>query len=143
MLASLRLTAVRRALVIMLMILSGFIAVQRAQSVVNGIEHALAIEHAAPALELASADHDHDLDHDDDHDRADGDGLAGAAGQDPSPGPHHHHSEAPQLAALVAPVTVEVSVSRSAALFMLAETGSPQSRIFGLERPPKALSDRA
>lgn len=138
MLASLRLRSVRHALVIMLMILSAFIAVERAQAVINGVQHALAIDHAAPALELASADHDHDLD----HDQAGEEGLMGPGDQDHAPGPHHHHSEGPQIAAMISPATVDVAVSRSEALFLRAETGSPQSRIFGLERPPKSLSDR-
>lgn len=139
MFAVLRLRSVRHALVIMLMALSALIAVERAQAVINGVQHALAIEHAGPALALAAEDHDHDHD----HDQAGGEGPAGAGDPDPAPGPHHHHSEGPQVAALISPVTVEVAVSRSAALFLRADTGSPQNRIFGLERPPKPLSDRA
>lgn len=149
MLASLRLRFVRHALVIMLMILSAIVAVQRAQTVVNGVEHALAIEHvaptSAPVLALAAADHDHDdaAPHDAAaHDAGERD-AAGTGGQDHAPGPHHHHSENSQVAALISPVTVEAAVSRSDAKFALADSGSPQSRIFGLERPPKALGDQA
>jgi len=137
MLASLRLKSVRHALVIMLMILSALVVVERARAVTNNVQHALAIDHAPPALELAAADHDHD------HDQAGGDGSTEARDQDQAPGAHHHHSEGPQVAAQISPVTVEVAVSRSAALFRPADTGSPQSRIFGLERPPKTLSERA
>jgi len=137
MLASLRLRFVRHALVIMLMILSAFVVVERAQSVVNGVQHALAIEHAAPALELAAADHDHE------HDQAGEAGFADTGDQDQAPGPHHHHSEGPQIAALISPVVVEGAATRSEAVFGRADTGSPQSRIFGLERPPKTLSERA
>jgi len=139
MLASLRLRSVRNALVIMLMVLSGVVAVQRAQAVVNGVQHGLAIEHAAPVLELAAADHHHELD----LDHGAGNGLSESGDKDHAPGPHHHHSEGPQVAALTSPPTVEIAVSRSEALFIRADTGSPQSRIFGLERPPKALSHRA
>ena len=141
MLASLRLRSVRRALVIMLMILSAAIVMERAQAVTNGVQHALAIDHAAPAMTLAGADHDHHHDHD--HDKAGDDSSTGAGDLDPAPGPHHHHSEGPQVAALFSPVTVEVAVSDAVALFMRVDAGSPQSRIFGLERPPKALSERA
>lgn len=139
MLASLRLRSVRRALVIMLMILSAAIVVERAQAVTNGAQHALAIDHAAPAMELAAADHGHDHD----HDRSGNGGVTAAGDPDQAPGPHHHHSEGPQVAALISPVIVEVTASRDAAPFLRTETGTEQSRIFGLERPPKALSDRA
>lgn len=138
MLASLRLKSVRHALIIMLMILSAFVVVERAQAVTNNVQHALAIDHAPPALELAAADHGHD--------QAGGDGSTDARDQDQdqdqdqAPGAHHHHSEGPQVAAQISPVTMEVAVSRSAALFRPADMGSPQSRIFGLERPPKTLS---
>lgn len=139
MFASLRLKSVRPALVVMLMVLMGVVAVQRVQSVINGVQHGLAIDHAAPILELAASDHGHahDLNHDGD------DGRSDVGDKDHAPGPHHHHSEVPQVAALTSPPTVEIAVSRSEALFMRADTGSPQSRIFGLERPPKALSHRA
>lgn len=141
MLASLRLRSVRHALVIVLMILSAFVVMERAQAVTNDIQHALAIDHAPPALALAAAGHDHDHD----HDQAGGDGPMDAGDQDEAqaPGAHHHHSEGPQIAAQISPVTIEVAVSRSAALFRHADTGSPQGRIFGLERPPKTLSERA
>lgn len=139
MLASLRLRSVRHALVIMLMILSGLIAVERAQSVINTVQHALAIDHGPPTFELAVSDHDHDRDHDE---RGGSDGAIGAADRDQGPGPHHHHSEGPQVAALTSPVTVETLVSLSDAAFAQATSGSPQSRIFGLDRPPKALSIR-
>lgn len=139
MLASLRLRTVRHALVIMLVILSGYIAMERAQAVIDGVQHALAIDHDAPALQLAAADHDHD------HDTGqNGDvGVTETGDQDQAPGAHHHHSEGPQFAAQISPVTIEIAGSGSEALFLLADTGSPQSRIFGLERPPKALSARA
>lgn len=137
MLASLRLKSVRHALVIMLMILSAFVVVERARAVTNGVQHALAIDHDAPALELAAADHDHD------HGQAGEVGVPDAVDQDQAPGAHHHHSEGPQVAAQISPVTMEVAVSRSAAVFRPADRGSPQSRIFGLERPPKTLSERA
>ena len=139
MLASLRLRSVRHALVIMLVILSALVAVERAQAVINSLQHSLAIDHAAPAVELAVAAHEHDHEHD--H------GVGGdpAAVEDPDHGPaqHHHHSEGPQVAALISPATVEVAVSGSAALFVRPDSGSPQSRIFGLERPPKTRLERA
>lgn len=141
MLAPLRLRSVRHALVIMLMILSGFIAVERAQSVINAVQHAMAIDHAAPALELAAADHGHDLSHG--HDPTGGDIVPGAGDQDPAPSSHHHHSEGPQIAALISPVMAEIAVSPTAVRFTRTDTGSPQARIFGLERPPKPLSARA
>lgn len=140
MLASLRLQAVRNALVIILVILSALVAVERAQAVVNVVQHSLAIDHPAPAIELAVAAHAHEHDHEPDH----------GAGDDPTvedpdhaPAQHHHHSEGPQIAALTSPVTLDVAASRSADLFMRTDTGSPQSRIFGLERPPKTLLERA
>ena len=139
MLASLRLRTVRHALVIMLMILSAFIAMERAQAVIDGVQHALAIDHDAPALQLAAADHDHDHDH-----RPAGEvGVTETGDQDQAPGAHHHHSEGPQFAAQISPVTIEVAGSGSEAPFRRADIGSPQSRIFGLERPPKTLSERA
>lgn len=140
MLASLRLSTVRHALVIVLLTLSAFIAVERAHAIINGVQHALAIEHAAPGLELALANHD------DGHDHAPtvGDASTGGDDQDRAPGPqHHHHSEGPQIAAVMSAVTVEAAMSRSEARFRLTDSGSPQSRIFGLDRPPKSLSDRA
>lgn len=139
MLASLRLRSVRRALVIMLMVLSAAIVMERAQAVTNAVQHALAVDHAAPAMALAGAEHD---DHHDHHPSGD-DGSTGADDPDQAPGPHHHHSEGPQVAALFSPVIVEVAVSDAVALFMRADIGSPQSRVFGLERPPKTLSERA
>jgi hypothetical protein len=139
MLASLRLKSVRHALVIMLMILSALVVVERAQAVTNSVQHGLAIDHAAPVLELVVADHDHD----DEHGRLTDDGSSATGENDPAPGPHHHHSEGPQVAALTSPVTLVIAVSRSEALFLREDTGSPQSRIFGLERPPKTLSERA
>lgn len=141
MLASLRLRSVRHALVIMLMILSGLVVVERAQAVINGVQHALAIDHVSPLLELAAADHDHDDSHG--HGQASATGSADAGDEDQGPGPHHHHSEGPQVAALTSPLVVEVARARSEALFIPADAGSPQSRIFGLERPPKTLSERA
>lgn len=139
MLASLRLRSVRHALVIMLMILSGAIAVERAQAVVNRVQHALAIDHAAPTLHMVSEDHDHDQH----HDQAGDDGPAGAGDPDPAPGPHHHHSDGPQIAALTSPAILNVALSRFETPFPAADPGSPQSCIFGLERPPKALGHQA
>jgi hypothetical protein len=139
MLASLRLKSVRHALVIMLMILSALVVVERAQAVTNGVQHGLAIDHAAPVLEVVVADQDHDHE----HGPATDDGSSTTGDNDQAPGPHHHHSEGPQVAALVSPLTLNIAVSRSEAMFMRADTGSPQSRIFGLERPPKTLSERA
>lgn len=139
MLASLRLTPVRHALVIFLMALCALIAVERAQAAINGVQHGLAIEHGPSALELASDDHEHDHDHAPPGD----DDPAAVAATDQMPGPHHHHSEGPQIAALMSPTTLDVAVSRSDAVFIWADTGSPQSRIFGLDRPPKALSRHA
>lgn len=135
MLASLRLSSVRHALVIMLMILSALVAVERAQAVINSVQHALAIEHGAATIDLAATDNHHQS-------ATDG-GFTDAGDRDHAPGPHHHHSEGPQLAAMDSPLTVDIAISRSDALFVLAETGSPQSRIFGLERPPKTLGERA
>ncbi|MBL8556217.1 MAG: hypothetical protein JNL41_18210 [Phenylobacterium sp.] len=137
MLASLRLSSVRNALVIVLVALSAFMAVQRAQAVIDVVQHALAIDHAAPAMELAVVDHDHDVD------PPGADDPQGGAERDHAPGTHHHHSEGPQFAAMTASVTVEIAVSRSQAAFRRADAGSPQSRIFGLERPPKALERQA
>ena len=139
MLASLRLKSVRHALVIMLMILSALVVVERAAAVINGVQHGLAVDHVAPVLEMVAADHDHDHEHDPPTD----DGSSTVGDKDHAPGAHHHHSEGPQVAALVSPLTVNIAVSRSEAMFMRADTGSPQSRIFGLERPPKTLSERA
>lgn len=140
MLASLRLRSVRNALVIMLMILSALVAGQRVQAVIDGIQHGLAIDHAATALELASGDFEHGYEHA--HERADDHG-GGAADDDGGPAPHHHHSEGPQIAALTSAPVVEIAVSRADAGFTLADTGAPLSRIFDLERPPKALDAQA
>ncbi len=142
MLAILRLGCVRSALVIMMMILSALVAVERAQSVINSVQHALAIEHTAP-LAQASADHaDH---HDDDHDHDRAAQAEALAGDEPdhAPGPHHHHSDAPQIAALTSPMTLEAVTSRAEAGFRLSDTGAPMSRIFGLDRPPKAHVSQA
>lgn len=136
MLSPLRLTAVRRVLVIFLMAISTVVAVQRAQAVINSVQHELAIEHSHPVQELAGGDvhddHGASLHHDDQgqgSDRSDG-----------APGPHHHHAEAPQVADLSTPAFDRVALSRSDADFPHAETRFPRSLVFGLERPPKASS---
>lgn len=139
MLALTRLRTVRHALVIMLMILSAFIAVERAQSVVNGVQHALAIAHDAPNLAFAAIDDDHDHD----HGQASATVATEAGDQDQTPGAHHHHLEGPQVAALTSPLVIKAAASAAADLFMRQDTGSPQSRVIGLERPPKALVDQA
>lgn len=139
----LSLRSMRHALVIVLVILSALVVVERGQAMVSAAHHALMIDHTAPVLELAAANHDHHYDHHPDHDHGPLDALADSGDNDPKPGPHHHHSEGPQVAALTSPVTIDVAVSDSAAIFMRTDTGSPQSRVIGLERPPKALSDRA
>jgi hypothetical protein len=133
----------RHALVIALVILSALVVVERGQAMVSAAHHALMIDRAAPVLELAAANHDHHYDHHPDHHDWPLDALADSGDNDPAPGPHHHHSEGPQVAALTSPAMIVVAVSDSAALFISADTGSPQSRIFGLERPPKALIERA
>lgn len=149
MLATLRLSPVRLVLVIMLMILSTVVVVERAQAVINGVQHALSIEHAAPVFDVAAIDHAHDHDHegdaavDGDHDPVAGDGAAGGADRDHAPGPHHQHAEGPQVAALTSPVTIQVTHSRSEAPVRLANSGSPRFRVIGFERPPKALDPRA
>jgi hypothetical protein len=133
----------RHALVIMLVILSALAAVERGQAMVIAVQHSLMIDHTAPVLELAAANHDHHHDHHLNSDDGQFGGVADEGDSDQAPGPHHHHSEGPQVGAPISPVTIDVAVSDSAAIFMCANTGSAQSRIFDLERPPKTLSDRA
>lgn len=149
MLATLRFSPVRLVLVIMLMILSTVVVVERAQAVINSVQHALSIDHAAPAFDVAAADHDHDHNHEADdggdgaHAPATGDGAAGGGERDHAPGPHHQHAEGPQVAALTSPVTVQATHSRSEAPVRLANSGSPRFRVIGFDRPPKALDPRA
>lgn len=139
MLAALRLTSVRHALVIVLMILSALAAVERVHAVLNELEHGLGVAHASPMAQLAADAADHDFYH-------------APAAADPSPdlgeaehapGPHHHHSEGPQVAPVLASFTVDVIGAPSDAVFARSDTRSPQSLIFGLERPPKALEAQA
>ena len=139
MLSALRVTAARGLLVILLMALSTIVAVERAQAVINDIQHELAIEHSDPALELAAADDHHDqaAAHDHDHE----DGVPDGDRDDGAPGPHHHHAEGPQVAALSTPALGSVSLTRSEAVFARVDTGSPRSLVFGLERPPKSQSE--
>lgn len=143
MLSALRITAVRGLLVIFLMALSTIVAVERAQAVINDLQHELAIEHSDPALELAAADdhHDHAAVHDHDHE----DRVPDGDRDDGAPGPHHHHhAEGPQVAALSTPALGSVCLTRSEAVFARVDTGSPRSLVFGLERPPKSQGeDRA
>jgi len=139
MLASLRLKSVRQTLVIILMILSAFVVVERVQTVLNGIQHGLGIEHSAPMIDVADVGHDHDHD----LDRFGDDGTGSPGDNDHMPGAHHHHSEGPQVAALPASVSADTVGAPLDIRILRADLGSPQRRIFGLERPPKALVDRA
>lgn len=136
-LLSTRLVSVRNALVIILMVLSAVVAVQRSQSMINDIQHGLSIDHPAPVSEFASAADDHDSN----HDRADQD-EDGRSG-DHDPGSHHHHAEGPQVAHVLT-ATLEPFVQlRSADVFAQANDGAPRSLTFGLKRPPKARSNAA
>ncbi len=137
---SLRHRIVRQALAMLLLALCAVVSVQRAQVVVNDVQHGLAIDHTAPALELASAvdDHHGSGPHDDHHDQAPA--AAADAGDDGKPaGPHHHHAEGPQVAALPTQVPERVLQGRAESLAMASDQGAPRVLIFGLERPPKAL----
>ena len=138
MLSALRATAVRRLLVIFLMAMSTVVAVERAQAVINGVQHELAIEHSDPALELAAAGDGHDdpagAHHHDDGSPEGDDGDGG-------PAPHHHHAEGPQVADLSTPALGSVALTRSEAVFAQRDGGSSRSLVFGLERPPKPQSD--
>lgn len=141
MLPALRVTAIRRMLVIFLMAISTVVAVERAQAVINGIQHELGIAHSDPVLELVAAGDGHDghdglrpVQHDDDGAPDSDDGERG-------PAPHHHHAEGPQVADLSTPTLVSVALTRSEAVFAQRDGGSSRSLVFGLERPPKTQSD--
>jgi hypothetical protein len=137
MLSTLRIHAVRRVLAIILIAMCSFVAVERAQAAINEIQHDLSIAHEDRPAELAMAmmmdgglyDHDHDAGAGPD------DGLAGDEG---APESHHHHAEGPQAAHMASPGVTRLVLGGSAADFPPADSGSPRSATFGLERPPKA-----